>query len=575
VAVRPPGALDRRVVVKAHVVRMTPYGAKAAALHLRYIEREGVEKDGSEGRLYAADGTVLAEVFERARPGEKHQFRLIVSPEDAGELDLTAYVRRLMARVEKDLGRRLEWAAVNHFDTEHPHAHVVVRGVDRDGHEVRLDRGYISNGLRWRAQELATEELGPRRELDVQLAQEREVTQDRFTSLDRAIERQTQDHRLELRSGSLPGRFSASNLLARLEHLEDLGLARRGPRSSWTLTDGWQEQLRELGARRDILKQIHKALSGDRTRYRIVRAGEALDPDAPSGSKVLFGRVAAKGLSDELKGAYYAVLETPSGGAYHVPLSARAADQFRVGDVVSFGTRPEPTVRPIDRHIAETARQAGGVYVHDGGSSDLDRAGVGRRLRELEREGLATRQGSDRWAVPADLIAKLESRPRAEPPRQQLWVKKLPVSLEAAPHHRGPVWLDRVDEASLAPWGFGAEVRRAVEGRRETLRALGIAADDAHRDRRLREIERLAVGEAMAARTGQEFLTKTPDGFRGRLQLGPEGAPYAVVSDGARFVLVPASRELHPVAGSTVIVGGDARGRKHVSIDASDRDRGR
>src|ERR1019366_8475942 len=84
--VHPLQANARRVVIKAHVQRMGPNAAKAAALHVRYIERDGVEKDG--------------------------------------------------------------WAAVNHFDTSHPHAHVVVRGIDRDGRELRIARGYISTGMR-------------------------------------------------------------------------------------------------------------------------------------------------------------------------------------------------------------------------------------------------------------------------------------------------------------------------------------------------------------------------------------------------------------------------------------------
>ena len=87
----------RRVVVKARVVRLTASGAKAAALHLRYIERDGV--DGSKGVLYGPEGPVRRQTFEQPRLGEQHQFRLIVSPEDAGELDLTAYVKRLMARI--------------------------------------------------------------------------------------------------------------------------------------------------------------------------------------------------------------------------------------------------------------------------------------------------------------------------------------------------------------------------------------------------------------------------------------------------------------------------------------------
>jgi len=73
---------------KAHVQRLTARGAQAAALHLRYIERDGVEKDGSKGVLYDADGSVRRETFEQPRLGESHQFRLIVSPEDAAQLDL-------------------------------------------------------------------------------------------------------------------------------------------------------------------------------------------------------------------------------------------------------------------------------------------------------------------------------------------------------------------------------------------------------------------------------------------------------------------------------------------------------
>ena len=49
--VHPLQARARRVVVKAHLQRTGPTAAKAAALHVRYIERDGVEKDGSKGCL--------------------------------------------------------------------------------------------------------------------------------------------------------------------------------------------------------------------------------------------------------------------------------------------------------------------------------------------------------------------------------------------------------------------------------------------------------------------------------------------------------------------------------------------
>jgi len=120
----------------------------------------------------------------------------------------------------------------------------------------------------------------------------------------------------------------------------------------------------------------------------------------------------------------------------------------------------------VDRRIAEVARDAGGVYALDPGSDERDRALATRRLRELEREGLVAAQGPGRWTVPADLIERLEKRPRTEPPRERRWLQKLPLSLEAMPGHRGPVGLDQLDGAALAPGGFCADVRRAVDQRR-------------------------------------------------------------------------------------------------------------
>src|SRR5579862_7180352 len=128
---------------------------------------------------------------------------------------------------------------------------------------------------------------------------------------------------------------------------------------------GWQQTLRELGSRGDIIKQIHAAISGDPARYHVVRAGQPLQPDVAD-TFVATGRVASKGILDELKGTFYAVVETPTGHAYHVPLDARSAESLCSGDVVSLSTRPEVPVRPVDRQIADIAGQHRGVYDLDG-----------------------------------------------------------------------------------------------------------------------------------------------------------------------------------------------------------------
>ncbi len=574
--VHPLQARARRVVIKAHLLRMGPTAAKAAALHVRYIERDGVEKDGSKGKLYDAQGTVRARVFEQPRPGEKHQFRFIVSPEDGSELELTAYVRRLMATLERDLGRKVEWAAVNHFDTSHPHAHILVRGIDRDGRELRIDRGYISAGMRWRAQELATQELGPRPERDVRREEEREVTQQRFTTLDRELERRGPDHFVEVRTRARRGRIDESLVIARLEHLEGLRLAERVSRTSWRLVEAWQKRLRDHGSRGDILQQIHAAVRGDPSRYDAVRPGEALPPEPGMAAAVVTGRVAGKGLSDELKGTFYAVVETPAGRAYHVPLDARSAQTVGVGDLVSLATPPESPVRPVDGQIADVARARGGVFGVDpaaGGNAQV----LAQRLRQLERAGLVAAEGPARWKVPPNLVDRLVERGRDAPPRHRLVVRKEPLSLKEQVVHRGPVWLDRVETKTLAHWGLGADVQLAVVERREALRRLGIGPDDPDRVAKVRELERRALGAEMAVRSGLTFLARIPEGFRGRIEpargSGPPNA-YAVVSDGARFVMLRATPALRALQGQSVTVVRDGKGRLVVG-PALDKDIGR
>ena len=184
--VRTPRLGARRCIVKARIVRMGPHGLKAARLHLAYVERDGVDRDGSPGRLYGSDSELDRSSLSEPIRGERHQFRFIVSPED--DIDLTTFTRELMSRVESDLSVRLRWGAVNHYDTANPHAHVIVRGVDKRGHEVWIDRTYISERMRWRAQNLLTDELGPRLDFDVDRQLAREVTQERVeTTLDRRI----------------------------------------------------------------------------------------------------------------------------------------------------------------------------------------------------------------------------------------------------------------------------------------------------------------------------------------------------------------------------------------------------
>ena len=101
--------------------------SRAVDAHLRYLERDGVTRDGDRGKAYSAfeneaDGKAFV---ERGRE-DRHQFRFIVAPEDATEMaDLRGFTRDLMRQMELDLATRLDWIAVDHHNTGHPHTHIM------------------------------------------------------------------------------------------------------------------------------------------------------------------------------------------------------------------------------------------------------------------------------------------------------------------------------------------------------------------------------------------------------------------------------------------------------------------
>jgi type IV secretory pathway VirD2 relaxase len=184
-----PAWTGRRVVVKARIVKLGGKGQSAAVAHLRYLQRDGTTREGERGTLYDRDGEgVDGKAFLTRSADDRHQFRFIVAPEDGAEYeDLKPLVRRWMAQAEADLGTRLDWVAVDHFNTGHPHSHVIVRGKDDLGKDLIIARGYMTQGLRARAAELIDLDLGPRSPQEILRANMREVDQERFTGIDRRL----------------------------------------------------------------------------------------------------------------------------------------------------------------------------------------------------------------------------------------------------------------------------------------------------------------------------------------------------------------------------------------------------
>jgi hypothetical protein len=157
---RPAG--QRRVVIKTRIVRIKAGDIGAVRAHLNYVQRDGVTREGAPGELYdEGHDRAAAKAFAERSEGDRHRFRFIVAAEDSAELaDLKPFVRDLMRQLETDLGRKLDWVAADHFNTGHPHSHIVVRGKDDRGRDFVIARDYISYGMRARAGELVTRELG-------------------------------------------------------------------------------------------------------------------------------------------------------------------------------------------------------------------------------------------------------------------------------------------------------------------------------------------------------------------------------------------------------------------------------
>jgi type IV secretory pathway VirD2 relaxase len=489
----------RRVAVKARVVRLNPQrgaargrqfvSAKAVDAHLRYLERDGVTKDDAKGQVYSAERDVEdgRAFLDRGRQ-DRHQFRFIVSSEDGVDLsDLRSTTRDLMRQMETDLGTKLDWIAVDHHNTGHPHTHILMRGVTEDGKTLNIAGDYIAYGIRERAIEIVTRELGRQSELEVTKQLEREVDADRFTRLDRMLIAGQQGREFsDLRPDQdMRDTFHQNRalLIERARKLERMGLATEIETGKWIVSPKAEPTLRELGERGDIVKTMHRALereglAEDRHPARYVLHRE-------NATERIVGRVLDKGLGgEEMDERVRLVIDGLDGRVHHVEMDAARAEEVGRGMIVVAGSAP-PGPSAADRNILDIAGQ-GGVYrpsEHlERARTAIDRIGGDpeafvrshvRRLEALRRAGHAERVDADHWRVPADLPERGQAYDLARD-RANIRISILsPGGLDSQIGHDGATWLDRElaspSRTTLADTGFGQEVTEAMERRKQSL----------------------------------------------------------------------------------------------------------
>jgi hypothetical protein len=251
-------------------------------------------------------------------------WKFIISPEFGDRADLQRLTRELMRSIEKDLGGPVEWAAVAHHNTEHPHVHIALRGKSANGSVLRLNRDYIKRGVRDIAEDLCTRQLGYRTSLDAAEAEQREINETRFTSLDRTILRRASpsDRGPVLKQALI----EKHHIQARLLVLQRMRLAMTGADSTWQLRPETEQVLRAMQRISDRQRTLaaHGALVSDER-----LAIEAIDWRRIESVE---GRVLVQG-EEKHSGKSYRMLESTAGVVYYILYTSEIERARRVGSL--------------------------------------------------------------------------------------------------------------------------------------------------------------------------------------------------------------------------------------------------
>jgi type IV secretory pathway VirD2 relaxase len=403
-----------------------------------------------------------------------------------------------MRDVEKDLGTKLDWVAVDHWNTDNPHVHVLIRGRADDGQDLVISREYVTRGFRDRAAERVTLELGARSDQEIRTVLEREVESERWTSLDRALRDIADDCGgvADLRHGpDAEDPELRRLLLGRAAKLERLALADPVGPACWTLKPGLEQTLRQLGIRGDIIKTMHQAMTADGHEPDV--STFALHGKEPSDP--VLGKLVKRGLDDELRGSAYAIVAGIDGRTHHLRFNdieltgdapagaiveARAYDDANGRRRLSLATRSDFSIETqisasgatwLDRQLLAKDPPLSG-----GGFGTEVRDAKEARIDHLAEEGLARRQGQ-RAVFARDLLATLRRRELEDVAAKLSAETGLAYHPGAEGEHVSGVYRQRVTLASgrfamiddglgfqLVPWRpalekeFGREVRGVI-----------------------------------------------------------------------------------------------------------------
>lgn len=475
-----------------------------------------------------------------------------------------------MAQMEEDLGARLDWVAVDHFNTGHPHTHIILRGKDERGADLIIARDYISTGLRERAAELVSLDLGPRTDREIETRLRHEVEQERLTSLDQRLVRMRDDEGLVVATDR--DAFHQMLLAGRLKKLERLDLAEEIRPSRWRLADDLEDTLRRMGERGDIIKTMHREMAGKGVQRSA--ADYVIQDSVEPGAKPVVGRIMARGLSDELNDRHYLIVDGVDGAAHYIDVGkGDAVGPTSEGAIVRL-TPKKTEPRQVDRTVAEIAAANGGRYSidihlkHDPRATESFAETHVRRLEAIRRAtGGVTRMPDGSWIVAPDHLDRVAEYESAQARTAPVIVETLSaISLDQQIGADCATWLDRELVAEtpepLRDSGFGRDVRDAMSRRRQWLIAEDLAREEQNRVvyranmlAILRQRELTRVAGQLSEELGLAYFEARPgEPVEGTLRSSLELASgkYALIGKSREFTLVPWRPVLHRHIGQYV-----------------------
>ena len=295
------GSIRRDIRQKCTVKMQYSNSKEAHKFQLeKYLVLEGKGIDGSKPELY---GTDLEEY--RNNMVDKN-FRIFLSPQ-SDKIDLTDLTKKFVKTLELQTGYTLYWQGANHYDTAHPHAHLLINGKDKSGKEVEFPRDVVKTFMREYARDICTAQVGNRTREEIALEKEKQLEAKRYTRLDETIK--------EMCGGTFsldPANIKTDRerILCRLENLRKMNMCTYSD-GVYKLSNGWEENLKANG-RYNTFLQARSELAYSNPASLKVFSGE---------HGTVTGKVTKVYRTDgDASDNHAVIIECFDGNAYFVPL---------------------------------------------------------------------------------------------------------------------------------------------------------------------------------------------------------------------------------------------------------------